>query len=268
MTRSRFTAAVAVGLVVAATPARAGLTLMMEATEVMMESQGLQAVIVGLGAGSDDASPLLFTSRVDADATTGAASFSYTLASGSTYRGQSSHWVTTGTRDSSGLWTWQTDASVGGFDLTGAGTMGPFVGVDPPATYDLFDPFRRLTTISDVTYTEKKGKMLSSGTITVDDPILGNSKTTSTDELIIDPKDKNKGKWKWATGVITDKFKNKEVKVVAFGDSPLPDGGAGTFTTTIAAVPEPSTGLLALSGLLGAGVWRRVRRARAGAVRG
>lgn len=255
MTTTRvWVAAALAGSLAAAGPARADLTPIEEATEVMMESQGLQAVYLALAVGPDDLSPLRFTSRVDGD------SFRYELEAGSTYLGLSATWVTTGSRvGATRDWTWETVGAVGAVDLGGLGTMGPFVGVDPPATYDLFDPFRPIKLLSDVTYTEKKGKFLSDGTITVRDLILGDTKTKHKDELITEGKDK--GKWKWDTGVITDKFKHKEVKVVAAGFSPLPDGGVGTFATTITAVPEPAAGGLALTGAVGLGVWRRFRPA-------
>jgi hypothetical protein len=234
------------------------MTPVQEATEVMMESQGLHAIYLGLVLGPDADSPLRFTSLVDAT------TFRYELEPGSTYLGLPITWETAGSRDAaSGLWTWTTTGAAGGTDLGGTGEGGPFVGVDPPFHFTPFDldPFKPRTIISDVTYTEKRGRFISSGTITVENPIVGDTKSKHTDSLITEGKDK--GKWKWDTGAITDKFKDKEVKVVASGFAPLPDGGAGTFVVHITAVPEPATGLLALAGALGVGAWRRAARSRA-----
>ena len=61
-------------------PARAGI---IEVTEVMMESQGLLAVGLGIALGPDDASPLHFTSSVDPLGKT----FGYDLVAGSNYLG-------------------------------------------------------------------------------------------------------------------------------------------------------------------------------------
>ena len=100
-----------------------------QATEAMMESEGLQAIFLGQLLGGDNATTLSFTSQVDTKGT----SFQYSLASGSTYQGIALSWSTTGSFDTtSGLWSWTTTSSVGTFNLSSTGGGGPFAGADPP----------------------------------------------------------------------------------------------------------------------------------------
>ena len=233
-----------------------------QATEVMMESQGLQAILLGQYLGPDNASPLSFTSQVDSQGL----SFQYSVAAGSTYQGMPVSWNTTGSFDSStGLWAWTTTSSVGSLNLDLTGGGGPFAGGDPPyfgnlgLTLDIHLP---KTVVSDVTYTQTATRTVSEGTITVKDD-LGNvlSSGKHTDQLILQGPDA--GMWMWDTGLLTSALGKGDFQVLANGLTPQPGGGAGAFTLTIASVPEPST--LVLAGIaatlgMGMGVFRgRIR---------
>ena len=83
---------VAILVTAGASACRAGLDPGVEATEVMMQSQGLQAILIGSNLGPDGAATLEFVSSVDATAKT----FSYSLAAGSAYQGQPVSWETAG----------------------------------------------------------------------------------------------------------------------------------------------------------------------------
>ena len=232
----------------------AGLSPVAEATEVMMESQGQQAILVGSLLGPA-ASPLDFTSSVASDGS----SFHYGLVSGSTYLGQAASWMTSGTQGSSGAWTWQTTSAIGSLDLNASGTAGAFTGVDPPYLDHLVDltlpPLTPTTVISDVTYSQTATRSVSTGTITVKDA-LGNvlSSGTHFDNLIL--QGDNAGQWEWDTGTITGALGKGDFQVVAQGASPLPDGGSGTFQVLVA-VPEPASGLMTATGFLAIAAWRR-----------
>lgn len=252
-----------VGLVAAAVqPASADLLPIEEATEVMMESQGLQGLYLGFRLGSDDASTLRFTSRVDE------VSFSYELEAGSTYLGLSATWTTTGSREeATGLWHWDTVCLIGAEVLSNSGTGGPFVGVDPPYFIPLDLPPLPIPDIlvSDVTYIKKDGKTTSAGTITLKESGTGKviSAGKHTDKL--HTAGPNKGRWEWDTGLFTDQKSGvKQFKVSALGFSPQPDGGLGSFRLDVRAVPEPSSiALVAGGGLIALGMFRR-RRANPG----
>lgn len=221
-------------------------------TEVMMESQGLQAITIGSIFGGDSASPIAFTSLVDVDART----FSYSAVPGSTYLGESVVWSTSGAYDpSTELYEWSTTCLVGLVDLSGVGAGGPFVGDDPPFEMELLNPPpgplpKVVSTFSDVDYMRVGGKLLSKGTITVrleNGLLLSTSK--HTDELITEGPDK--GNFRWDTGVVSPFLLGFTYTISSAGFSPLPDGGPGSFTTTITAVPEPSSWMMTLFGSLG-----------------
>jgi hypothetical protein len=231
---------------------RADMSPVAEATEVMMESQGQQAILVGLLLGPAP-SPLEFTSSVASDG----GSFQYGLVSGSTYLGQAASWTTSGTLDvSTGLWTWQTTSSIGSSVLDSSGKGGPFTGVDPPYDTMIFQIHFTRTVISDVTYSQTATRTVSMGTITVTDE-LGTVVSTGmhTDNLVL--QGPNAGQWEWDTGAITGALGKGDFHVVAAGLSPLPDGGNGTFAIRV--VPEPSSALLAATGFLAVAAWRKGR---------
>ena len=249
------------GVVLAGMQSR-GLAGEIQATEVMMESQGLQAILLGQYLGPDSASTLSFTSQVDSQGS----SFQYSAASGSTYLGMALSWDTTGTFDSStGLWAWTTTSSVGSLNLDLTGGGGPFAGGDPPYFGDLdilLDIHLPKTVVSDVTYAQTATRTVSEGTITVKDD-LGNvlSSGKHTDQLIL--QGPNAGMWMWDTGLLTGALGKGDFQVIANGLAPQPGGGAGAFTLTIASVPEPSTLTLAgIAGVVGLGIAVAKRRIR------
>jgi hypothetical protein len=229
-----------------------------QATEVMMESEGLQAILLGQVLGGDDATTLSFTSQVDSQGS----SFQYSVASGSTYQGLSLSWTTSGAFDTtSGLWSWTTTSSIGTFNLGSTGGGGPFTGGDPPyfGQLNLDLPLPPLppppkTVVSNVTYTQTASRTVSEGTITVyaaDNTVI--SSGTHFDQYILQGPDA--GSWMWDTGLITAALGKGDFQVAAAGFTPAPAGGAGNFTLQINAVPEPSTIILAsIAGLVGLGV--------------
>ena len=237
---------VAVGLLAALPgPASADMTDIEQATEVMMESQGLQGVLLGMGLEPDYAAVFNFTSNV------GATSFHYELDPGSTYLGESFTWSTTGTLDSgTGIWHWSTTSAIGSMDVGDIGEGGPFIGVDPPYYMPLDLQFSPITYVfSDVTYETKNGVTKSAGTITVKDEkgkVLETGKHTDT--LLTEGP--NKGRWQWSSGVFSDqKTGEKRFKWTSGGLSSLPTGGAGAFTGSFVAVPVPEPASVLLAGL-------------------
>jgi hypothetical protein len=225
------------------------------ATEVMMESQGLQAIFIGQILRPDSSSTLSFTSQVDSQGQ----SFQYSIASGSTYLGMPVTWQTTGTFDSTtSVWSWTTTSTIGSLDLSSSGGGGPFSGPDPDGFHlnieiNLPSPGPK-TTISNVTYTQTAARTVSEGTITVMD---ATGKVTSsgihTDQLIL--QGPNAGMWMWDTNLITGALGQGDFVVGAAGFSPQPNGGAGTFTLGINAVPEPSAfALLGIAAAVGLSV--------------
>ncbi len=238
-----------------------GLAGEIQATEVMMESQGLEAILLGQALGPDNSSTLSFTSQVDSQGS----SFQYSVASGSTYLGMPLSWNTSGSFDAtSGLWSWTTTLSIGALNLNSTGGGGPFAGGDPPyfGHLDLplsFPPLK--TVVSNVTYSQTATRTVSEGTITVYDA-LNNviSSGTHVDNYIL--QGPNAGSWEWDTGLITGALGKGAFTVSALGFIPAPGGGAGDFTLQISAVPEPSTFFMtALAGLVGLGAaFRRQTR--------
>ena len=228
-----------------------------DVTEAMMESQGLQAILIGANLGPDGLSTLSFVSSVDPVLKT----FSYSLNPGQTYLGLNASLTTTGFFNSGAdQWEWTSTGSIGALDLTGHGTAGP-LAPDPPAFdhLDLFDLNLPLTVISDVTYTQTAIRTVSEGTITVSDG-HGNvvSSGRHTDSLII--QGPNKGKWEWDTGAISGAF--GAFRVEAGGAVPFPLGGEGAFAVQIEPVPEPGTLVLSVIGLGAVAARRRTSMAR------
>jgi hypothetical protein len=231
------------------TPARADLALGVQATESMMNSQGLILTLAVRDLGIDPSVTLPFISAVDP--VTGA--FSYTLQPGLTYLGQSAALQVSGSFDaSSQSWLWTSSGHIGSTNIGGNGST-TFSG--DPMSFDIFIPLNLDETIvSNVTYDNTATRTASTGTITVQDALTGivKSSGTHTDSLIITGPDA--GKWRWDTGLITGK--NGSFVLDSAGFSPFPGGGAGTFAVNVTAVPEPRPMVLALGGLglLGVGL--------------
>ena len=231
-----------------ATPARAGLEIYQQATESMMNSEGLIMSLVARDLGIDPTVSLNFTSAMDPVAQT----FSYSLQSGSMYLGRSAALQVSGAFDvPSQSWLFTSTGHIGATSLAGNGST-TFSG--DPMSFDIFVPLTfDETIISNVTYDNTAIRTASTGTITVKDSITGAVKSsgTHTDTLIITGPDQ--GKWMWDTGMITTKD-GKPFTVDAAGFIPVPNGGAGTFIVQVAAVPEPSTfALVVVFGAIGLG---------------
>ena len=230
-----------------------------DVTEAMMESQGLQAILIGANLGPDPHSTLSFVSSVDPLLKT----FSYALTPGQTYLGLSASLTTLGFFNLDAQeWEWTSTGLIGALDMTGRGAAGP-IAPDPPA-FDLIFIDEPLDlhlglpagVFSDVTYTQTATRTVSEGTITVSDNqgvVLYSGR--HTDNLIL--QGPNKGKWEWDSGDITGVF--GAFRVEAEGAVPFPLGGDGAFAVQIQPVPEPGTLLLLVIGL-GAGAVASRRR--------
>ena len=209
-----------------------------QATEAMMESQGLQGVLIGQILGPDDASTLNFTSQVDSQGL----SFQYSIAGGSTYQGMPVTWVTAGTLDTtSGLWSWTTTSTIGSLNFSGMGGGGPFAGGDPPWFYiPQIDLTAVHEVISDVTYSQTAIRTASQGTFSIVNA-LGTvlSQSTHFDHLIL--QGDNAGTWDWDTALVPPAAGQSAYSVHSDGFTPQPDGGDGTIHLQVATVPEPST---------------------------
>ena len=216
-------------------PAHAGLTTIEQATESMMNSQGLISVAIGDRLGPDPGATLSFTSNVDPNALT----FSYALAPGSTYLGQSASLSVAGAFNTTDqAWEWTSTGSVGAFSLAGTGST-TFVG-DPMSTDIFVDLLLDRTIVSNVTYTQTATRTASMGTITVED-FLGNVLSSGEHTDVLQLQGPNAGQWEWDTGLITGTF--GDFGVQSTGLVPFPNGGPGVFTARI--TPEPSTLALA-----------------------
>jgi hypothetical protein len=250
--RRRHVLALVVSITVAgsgtiATPARAGLEIYQQATESMMNSEGLIMSLVARDLGIDPTVALNFTSALDPVAKT----FGYSLQSGSTYLGQSAALQVSGAFDvPSQSWLFTSTGHIGATSLAGNGST-TFSG--DPISFDVMDFFNLPETIvSNVTYENTAIRTASMGTITVKDH-FGNvlSSGTHTDVLILDGPDQ--GKWRWDTGLLTA-TNGKPFTIDAAGFIPVPNGGTGTFIVQVAAVPEPSTfALVVVFGAIGLG---------------
>jgi hypothetical protein len=250
--RRRHVLALVVSITVAgsgttATPARADLEIYQQATESMMNSEGLIMSLVARDLGIDPTVSLNFTSAMDPVAMT----FGYSLQSGSTYLGQSAALQVSGAFDvPSQSWLFTSTGHIGATSLAGNGST-TFSG--DPISFDIMD-FLNLpeTIVSNVTYENTAIRTASMGTITVKDR-FGNvlSSGTHTDVLILDGPDQ--GKWRWDTGLLTAR-NGKPFTIDAMGFIPVPNGGTGTFIVQVSAVPEPSTfALVVVFGAIGLG---------------
>jgi hypothetical protein len=241
-----------------ATPAiaRAGFaTPVIEATEVMIAAEQADASFIGSFFGPSPGSTLLFTSTVDP----AGQSFSFTLASGSSYQGQAMTLTDAGTLNSStGVWNSTSLGSLGATSWMGTGTqtitgdpMNSTIFTDlilppfpppPPPVFSLN---------VNIDYSTLVPLNLSTGTGTLS--VLGHPIITVTSTDHLDPQ----GNITWNVATI-------QFFASSTGQSPVA-GGQGNFNMVIQfAIPEPSTLIMSGTGvlcLLGYGGSRRLRRA-------
>lgn len=217
-------------------------------TEALMNAEGADAGLIGMFFGADSGSPLHFTSFVDPKTFT----FSFSLNPGSTYLGQSI------TESASGSF----DPNTGILSATTSGTLGA-------TTFSITD----LETFTDILNgIEGSGDQ----TFSLDGhSIPGHENERRHVERVREFRDGTSEE----SGYYEDKeghrtpftepdrrrpdepdwdFGTRHGGPYSTGFSPL-DGGAGSFTTTVSPVPEPSTLLLIGSGILGLGGFLRKR---------
>lgn len=203
-----------------------------EVPEMMMELEGQLGIWLGIHYGPSE--DLNFSSDTDMTNMT----FSFGLLSGSTYAGQPASMTATGAFNSStNQWDFIASGTVGGESWSSTGTA-----VDPPAIYDfdldLFGPLGPQEVISTASFTIEGDVLFSQGTTVVKNAITGQIISASAFADAMKLEIPNKGKWNWKTGQVPTP--NGAVRVSSAGFSP-DVGGAGQFTTSITAVPEPAS---------------------------
>ena len=225
------------------------------ATEVMMEAQGLLAITIAARFGPDASSPLSFISNVDPEAET----FSFRLLPGETYLGAIASLSTEGSfNPERALWEWSIRGSIGDVSISAYGYSPPLDG-DPPiweAATVSDRPVLFIEVFEDVTYTQTAIRTVSEGTIVVSVNSVVTHRGKHTDSLIL--QGEKKGMWRWDTGSVTGTNPKNSFDIGTLGMSPIPSGGMGTFEVRISPVPEPGTLLLCATGI-GAGCFVRRR---------
>jgi hypothetical protein len=238
--------------------------------EVMMDAQGSEALLYGASLGLNPMSPQTLSGTTSMDPTTG--SFSFSLNPGSMYLDQSiSDRVQGQFNSATGAYDWTAAGVWGGFKWGVNGNIVPIeVDLDGPkwqlrsyeAVYALLSyPPKYIyqnTDLVTIYGPNATTPSLSIKTSTTADPFgagLGSSIGTDT----YDPKTGTFQYNDLFKGARGSPFQRTLFSESTTGSSPV-TGGAGTYTTSIASVPEPSSWVM---GLLGAAVtagyifWRR-----------
>jgi len=236
-------------LIVIAGPFACATTLTAgQLTDLMVENQGDNAELIALVFGPDANSPLSFTSNVNSAGTF----FSYSLVP-TLYRGQSMTLTGTGSFDSAtNVLQLASSGSLGSSSWTTQGTAAISVsGTD-------------LNVLTNLNFlnggVEKSADTHAEGFVRADGTTGGFGFDTDkngeaipgTTRVFKDDRQSEVGTWHYSNtsqiGVI--------INSTGFS---TPGGGSGTFTTTIAPVPEPSTMLFIASGAAGL-VFRSIRK--------
>jgi hypothetical protein len=236
--------ALAVGLV-AGQDGRADL---LTATEMMIEHQATSALVLGAMFGPDQSSPLSFQSFVAPSGD----SFSFATVAGMTYLGQDLAMSGSGAVDSTGSYDVLTNIKFGLAELQ---IFGKEVRKENP------DGSIEFTSDDDITDRDgkKTGDFHAVYTIVRDDTGRHTSKRVgyltdkdgkkipNSDFAGVDRWNTKTKEWDLLTSPDFPGEPGSPPVIASLGLSPE-DGGPGTFTTTISAVPEPSALTLAVTG--------------------
>lgn len=206
-------------------------------TEMMMENQGENNLVIGAFFGPDPNSALVFTSMVDPVALT----FSFSLNPGSTYLGLPISLSSSASFDAvNDVWDASSSVTLGTASWTIIGTYSAPIGdpfqnsnflIDPKNLPPGVDP-RQFHDMHDlIFYNTKDG---TSGGFVHFTNIQG--QRSSPNFPVGDVRNPD-GSWSYE--LITDAF-----WVHGSGFSPVPTGGSGTFTTMVSPIPEPSFAVL------------------------
>ena len=220
-----------------------------------MENQGENSAVIGALFGPDESSPLFFSSNVDV----AGMAFSFSLKPGSTYLGLAITLSGSGVFDAvTDVWNASSSVTLGSASWTVTGTYGGNPATDDsflpppflPVSNFVIDPgSRQYHDIHDlIFYNPATGE--SGGFFHFTD-IHG---IRSTPNFPITDHRNQDGTWSWDT--ITDTFRIDSTGISLEGD--------GSFSTTISAIPEPSSVVLFGAGLLGMMIrgWRRLHSLR------
>ena len=205
-------------------------------SELMMEAQGADALTLARLYGPDASSPLQYASNVDVSGQ----SLSYSTVPGSKYHGQPITLSGTVSYDSgTGSYLFDSTGTLGTSQWSSAGS---FVG-DPTLTV-FIGPLDMEFGIDWVTYPDETDSVVSVGFT-----ILGIKVASGNAYDVLDTNGLTIGQWNWVFDAAN--VNNHSFKVKVDGFTPLPDGGAGSFTQSILPTPEPTSLLLVGSGVLG-----------------
>jgi hypothetical protein len=235
-------------LVMISTISKADMPLVQILTEEMIEYQGDAAGFLGIAFGPDGGSPLQYTSNVNIDG----GSFFYSLNAGQSYLGLPLSLTGSGTFDPmSNMMILSASGQYGSqpFLISGSDhlTFNADGSVSRSAGFDFLVDKVKLYDRHETTTYNTDGTSSSEGWFTnKDGDKIKGTDFTGTDKW--DPKGQSAYNEAGMDGLL--------FYINSSGFSP-PDGGNGSFTTTIAPVPEPAS--LVLFGSAALGLFAKVR---------